>query len=142
MKASPLELDVQEFDVKHLEDSLVEQFLSAGHWDQLIGLTILLNDRVGAIMGISPVWDGVYDVVFIPGRVFPKNKKTVYRYVKLWLEGLHEHVDWHRLQVTTDMRKPEHQRFIEFLGFEREGVLRAYSSDGHDVVVSSIVREV
>lgn len=139
-----MKVDITDFEVSQLAAlgvSAAESDHSTGHWSQLIGVTLLLNDEPAFIMGVCPVHTGVYDVVMVPGPLFYSNVKTCIRHIKLWLEGIRIHLNWHRLQVTAEMSEPKYARFLQKLGFKEEGILRRYSPGGQDVVMLAMAKE-
>lgn len=139
-----MKVDITDFDLTHLDDMEINkapQGTCSGNWDDLIGVTILLNNEPAAIMGICPIHQGVYDVVMVPGELFFKYPKTCISHVKIWLEALREQMQFHRLQATAAMSDPKYARFLQHLGFKEEGILRKYSLDGQDVVMLAITKE-
>jgi len=62
------------------------------------------------------------------------NKSVIIRFVKEVKAGL-DRLEYKRIQANTEESFIEARRFLEFLGFKEEGIMRAYSPDGQDSVM-------
>lgn len=116
-------------------------FVFLGNWEQLLGVTLLLDEEPAVILGICPVWQGVYDVVMLPGELFYSHPATCWRHIRHWLSGIQEHLDWHRLQATINMNFPRHATFAKRFGFREEGILQQYGPKRETMGMYSIVKE-
>jgi len=74
---------------------------------------------------------------------FGPNGKGYVNAFKVIRELLHHHIipryNYSRVQATADLSVPETVRFLEHLGFEREGVLRAYGPQGQDMAMYAVI---
>lgn len=62
----------------------------------------------------------------------------VVRYIKDVLDR----VDYTRVQSNTEVSFKEGQRFLEMLGFEKEGIARKYTPTGEDSVLYAKIKEI
>lgn len=101
----------------------------------LIGIsnscTLLYNGVVLAIMGYYELWPGVIEVWVLPSKHIPKYARPYLRIVKRYINGISEHCNAHRLQ-TSAISDALHDRWMSYLGFESEGVMRKYTATGTD----------
>lgn len=63
------------------------------------------------------------------GETAARHWKTIHRAVMIALESAR----WHRVEMTIDVRNPDAKRWAHRLGFDFEGVMRKWTSDGRDV---------
>jgi hypothetical protein len=99
------------------------------------GITIVVFDDnipLGILTAVK-LWDGVYNVQLVPDKSAIDSKKiSLLRGLKLCLRDLEKYVKLYgmkRLQTTT----PDlvfYKKYMRFLGFEPEGVLRQFGPDG------------
>ena len=75
--------------------------------------------------------------------VFSPIGKQYVRTFEVIRDLLHHHIipryRYKRVQATADLGVPETVRFLEHLGFEREGILRAYGATGQDMAMYAVV---
>jgi len=138
-----LVLETVPFEEAHFKQGgiTVPLDMDAGNWGDAHAVTVLLNGTPAVIMGVYQLWEGVFEASIAPGNLFLEHKKSCIREIKTWLENALKVFKWHRIQVTTDMRNPSHQRFVRLFGFQEEAVLKAYTKSGSDVVISAITKE-
>ena len=73
----------------------------------------------------------------IPSDNIPKYKLKIIRTLKNHIDKITAEDDLHRLQATVRDDFDIAKRFIEFLGFEREGTLKNYGPDKTDHIMYS-----
>ena len=79
--------------------------------------------------GIIPIWSGVAECWLVGGwRLSPHKVSAVRALTQTLAKLVHEH-KLHRLQAVVRADWNEAVRFIEFLRFEQEGLLRRYGPD-------------
>lgn len=66
---------------------------------------------------------------------FKKHKLFIYRFVKAGLDASFHENKLVRVQATIDPQYPENVKWIEKLGFEYEGRLRRFGSEGQDMLM-------
>ena len=116
----------------------------------LEGMKININEgpsftleREGKIIwcgGIRIFWDGVGEawcLVSEEGSHFPK---LILSSTKKMLDFMQKDLKLHRVQATSRTDIPSFWKFLEHLGFEREGVLRKFGADGADSYLYARVR--
>lgn len=95
------------------------------------GGTLFHDGRIIAFIGFFEMWPGVYEVWAWPS-IYVKQYATVYlKTVKQFVKDIEKTFNPHRLQ-TTALADETHQKWMTFLGFEREGYLKNYSIDKRD----------
>ena len=88
-------------------------------------LTMIRDSQIVCVFGYVYLRKGICEVIVIHSVHIKKNLFGFSKMIKKQLEGLLEVGDFNRIQMTTrDL--PYFNRFAEFLGFKREGVLRNY----------------
>lgn len=94
--------------------------------------SIFFENVILAIILFMPIYDGVAEVITISDRRIEEHKKE---YVKALKKGIQIHMDarglW-RLQATIRADVDFAERWIEVLGFEKEGLLRKFGPSGED----------
>lgn len=101
--------------------------------------TIVINDEVITCSGLYPMWPGVYEGWQVPTIRVQNNS---YQYAKAYKETLDDAFmgdEVHRVQsycIHDDL----HDKWMRFLGFEKEGVMRKYSWDKRDYALYARVK--
>lgn len=109
----------------------LEQFHSA--------MTLVYKGVVLGIVGYIPIAPGICEVWLIPSRYVNKYSLAFARLLRYYRDEVMPKFLWHRLQLVAPDDEL-HRRWAEFLGFEREGILRQWGYDKTDHVMWSIVR--
>lgn len=89
-------------------------------------LTALYGDEILCCGGIDPVWEGVGEAWTVNGPLTKVYPLTFHKTIARWLKLLSRKYGLVRIQSIVDVADPMHVKWIEALGFEREGVLRKY----------------
>ena len=90
--------------------------------------------------GVYKVWDGVGEAWLLPSsRLLAKPRKAV-KAVRSFLDNVSEREGFRRVQATTHADFARGRRFLEWLGFENEGVLRGYGPDGSDHIIYARIK--
>ena len=89
-------------------------------------LTICYDGKILGAMGFLEMWPGVCEVWVIPSKYIEQYGVVFARVIKKNLNNLIEVHNLHRIQVTA-IDDPRHNRWLEWLGFTCEGVMRNYS---------------
>lgn len=104
------------------------------------GITLLVGEDIAAILGVSPLWGRVYEATMLPTEHFYKSVKTCLKYAQYLTDLAFDTLPVDRIQATALASEPKHQRFLEAVGFEREGLARKYAPDGADLIIYAKVR--
>lgn len=98
--------------------------------------TALWNGEIVGVGGVTILWEGVGDFWII----LSKNAERDGVHGIIALSAISQRVDkiikkykLHRAQAAIRTNFPRAIKMIEYLGFEREGLLRGYCPDGGDV---------
>lgn len=125
---------------QHYNRSILDPETRATLYRHVNGATILIDGEIAGIMGIAPLWHGVGEVTMIPSELFYKNIKSCVKLIRESLSVGLEAYGLHRIQATTLESCPKHGRFLAFLGFELEGVLKGYGTQGENHLMFSYVK--
>lgn len=103
--------------------------------------TIFLNDKILSILTVHKLWDGVGEAFQIPS-IYAKEYSTIFaRAAKKILNNYIKTLVLHRVQTTTQ-NDSEHIRWMKFLGFTLEGMLKKYTMNKEDYLQwGKIVKE-
>lgn len=95
-------------------------------------LTFLYDGRVLMIAGFCQLWPGVYDVWMLPS-VYAKEAPVAFaRLLKRYVDRIQEDFAAHRIQ-TVSFCDEFHEKWMNFLGFQKEGILRSFTVDKQDM---------
>lgn len=96
---------------------------------------ITIVDRgLVACGGVQPLWPGVGNA-----WMYVAPEARVKSLVEMVISYLSQ-ADFHRIQCIVQKDFSKGRRFVRWLGFHREAVLRKYTSDKKDVVLYAMVR--
>lgn len=114
-----------------LQESILEQGHAADVLEVGPAEAIVKDGRVLAVHGA---------IEFAPYRCFlwqihtygaPRDFVAVFRHSKAFVERLTHR----RIEASARCDSPEANRFLQLLGFQREGIMRAFEHDGTDAVL-------
>lgn len=92
--------------------------------------TILHDGRILAVMGYYELWPGVCELFVLPSKYLPEYPIQFARCVRRTLNsGIFK--EYHRVQIHA-LDDDLHNRWLSFLKFSLEGVLKKYDSKGND----------
>ena len=97
-----------------------------------------LTDRPLAIAGIRPVLPGVGEAWIIVDQS-GIGKPVIMRSVRRLLPRTVRALGLHRLQAICHVERTISQRWLGWLGFENEGVMRCYGPDRSDYIRFSLI---
>lgn len=97
--------------------------------------TLMDNGHLVVSGGIFPVWDGMGEAWLIPSDEIPKYKIRMIRILRDHISSITEEDGLRRLQATVRDDFEVAKRFIEFMGFKREGLMKNYGPDGTDHIM-------
>ena len=92
--------------------------------------TLCADNLVIGCGGIVPLWEGVGEIWMVSSIHIERYKIEAIKQILTFLKSVG--ASFHRLQATVDTEDKRAVRFIEWLGFEREGTLRKYGFSGSD----------
>lgn len=91
-----------------------------------VALTFMYGGRVITCAGFVEMWPGVAELWQIPTVHVEKCKLTFAKTLKKYTEGAAKDFGYHRLQTSCPV-DPLHDRWMEFLGFTKEGTMKQYT---------------
>jgi RimJ/RimL family protein N-acetyltransferase len=114
-------------------------------WDQWVqgwkdggpAYTLIMDDQVVGCAGVVLLEWGRGEAWTLLSSLFYRYKLTAIRFIKKYLQRIAEDEELKRVQAQVRCDFEAGKRFIEFLGFEREGVLRRFGPNSEDIVMYS-----
>jgi len=103
--------------------------------------TMLHGEEVIACIGVTFITSGVAEIWAITGKLVDKYPKDFHKRCQEIISEAFEKAELHRLQCTAEVDYDRTIKWLERLGFEREGTLRSYTPDKKDMYIYSIVKE-
>jgi hypothetical protein len=104
-----------------------------------LAFTVFAGDKIISICGVILFWDGVGEAFTIMCEDIKKYGLSLYKAYKVNINTIFKALKLRRLQATVAVELDEGVRFIERLGFKREGIMRKWTPDGKDVYMYSLV---
>lgn len=128
--------DISHFDAMALQDNgwlkREERATYAGFQESGVSYTLFLDDRPVYCGGLVECWPGVCEIWMLPGVDVIRKPITVVKAARWMLADAIDKMRPHRIQATVKASDDRAVRFIEALGFEREGLMRSFSADKTD----------
>ena len=123
-------MDAREYERDHLIPNLSGAFFDLAE-SRPHCYTMIADGRIISCIGAFPLWDGVWECWQIPSIYVHKYTKDYAR--TLWgiFDKAAERDNFRRLQ-TSAPNDELHNRWMEFIGFECEGLMKGYSRTGVD----------
>tara|TARA_R100000808_G_scaffold12567_1_gene31270 strand:- start:1954 stop:2400 length:447 start_codon:yes stop_codon:yes gene_type:complete len=103
--------------------------------------TLMDNGHLIVSGGIHPIWKGMGEAWLIPSDEIKNHKIRMIKILRDHIDRITIEDDLRRLQATVRADYEPALRFIEFLGFKKEGLLKAYSPAGVDHYMYARVKE-
>lgn len=136
------EFDIQDFDWLDIKPgsfsdrSIIELYAENGTavtlWDE--DLVIMCGGVVRSVhKGIGEFW-------MIPSVHIGMYKKSVFKTALNFIDDMIKKFGFYRLQVTIKESDPAAIRYIEHLGFEREGLMRKFGPDRQNYLLYARVK--
>lgn len=110
-------------DAKDRMQMMAEASLAAG--------TFMLDGRIIFAAGVHQPWPGVLEGWIIPTVYVPDYPVWFVKKIKGYFEAIAETFKCHRFQTTT-FQDEQHEKWMELLGFKKEGVMKEYSHNKKD----------
>ena len=108
--------------------------------EEELAFTILVDGEVIAICGFSLTIPGVAEVWMMTGVNVEKHWRSGCRAAQQVIAMGVECLELHRLQSIVHEKHIKAARFVEWLGFEREGLMKAFSADKKNYYLYAMVR--
>lgn len=104
------------------------------------GMTCIADGRVLACFGHYQYAPGFLEMWLIPSIFVPEYAMLVSRRSREYILSIFSQVGVRRLQ-TSSPDDPFHNRWMQFLGFEREGVMRKLGQSGRDYAMWAMIND-
>jgi hypothetical protein len=135
-------------DVREMDAALFGSFKTKEGFDRIKSFgdtsiqaaTFHYDGRILFIAGFFQLWPGVYEVWLLPSKHIGTAPRSFARLIRRYIDRIWEDFKAHRIQ-TTSFHDAFHARWMEFLGFESEGVLRKFTQDQRDMVQYSRIKK-
>ena len=143
-------MQIIQFEIEHFDMMEVGRFVNKENRDiyaayPKVGPAItLINDLMEPVAsaGMLCIWQGVGEFWMIPSTLVPKYKLSVWKEAKLFLADCVERFRLHRIQATVREKDETALRWIERLGFEKEGLMRCFGSNKENHFIYARVQDV
>lgn len=99
---------------------------------QAVAVSLYEEGVFYAIFGAVPMWPGVMETFLITSESFIDRKFRCIKLIKQNDQFLWNELKCHRAQTTVPVTNTIFQRWLEFLGYEQEGLLKRYGPDKID----------
>jgi len=132
--------DIVPFKKEHLSKiNLVFEMTQAGKdclsgYNDVIGYTGMEGDTVLATGGVHRMWQGVGEAWLLVGKEGYDKPRTVAKYTDYIFQHILEEHEMFRIQASVSAIDPVANRYAQWLGFEKEGIMRKYGLDGSDYI--------
>lgn len=93
--------------------------------------TFLLDGKIMFAAGVMQLWPGVLEGWIIPTVYVPEAPIWFVKKIKGYFEAFAETFRCHRFQTYT-FADEQHEKWMELLGFHKEGTLKEYSHNKKD----------
>lgn len=97
-------------------------------------MTMVHDGRIITCAGFWTLWPGVCDVWQVPSIYVPAVSRAYGREMRRYILRLRETFGFHRIQ-TVSPNDELHRRWLTWLGFEAEGLMKKYTLDKHDYLM-------
>lgn len=98
-------------------------------------VSLVLDGRVEGVLGLTLFWEGNADCWTMLSKKACQHPITLHRLAMRIMGAYTENLKLRRLSAGTPIDQPEGSRWLETLGFKREGVMVKYGPDGKDWVL-------
>lgn len=142
-------LKVESFNPSHIDklnavegDKEVIEFADFYRAEGIIEAIAIIdeNDDVVVVCGGAELWRGVCEVWLLKSDLFYKYSRQCAKIIKKHLDEGFNRCDYHRVQASCSKDSKEQSRWLEWLGFENEGVLRKYGLNGEDYIMHARIK--
>lgn len=110
-----------------LDDS--DERIQSMYENMEIAKTFFCDGRVIACAGFATLWPGVADGWILPSVYLRDHPMSFAKIIRQWIDNLFKEFALHRFQ-TTSYDDDFHARWMGWIGFEDEGLLKKYRHDG------------
>ena len=120
-------------DLRPHEETLLKQTDYAQYLEQSVAVTGIVDGRIVCCGGLNIMPGGNADIWLIPSIHVKRHAKLFVKVLRDWLAEKREDFQLSRMQ-TICLNDELHNRWMKFLGFEKEGVLKKFCNDTDYVI--------
>lgn len=102
--------------------------------------TLIENGHIICCAGIVNMWPGVGEAWFIASDKIHSNARPFIRFAKNSMQKVADENDLWRVQAVCKADWPAAIKFVKFMGFETEGLMRKYGPEAMDYLRVAWVR--
>lgn len=113
-------------------------------WYELLtpmNYSLFYGEDLIMVMNILSTSEGVAEICFLTDDNLRKLSIPAKRVFMSLMRQAIDTIPFHRVQAKVDATFKAGQRFVEYLGLEKEGILRQYGRDRVDHIMYSIIKE-
>ena len=132
-----MDLRAEEEHIVQTMDNAYGRLVHMGEDAEKAG-TFLHNGRILCCAGFSIMWPGVADGWIIPSIYVSDAPISFCKTIRAYCKEIMETMNVHRLQ-TTSYDDAFHKRWMEWLGFERECIMKKYTQEGTNMCLYAMV---
>jgi len=107
---------------------------SLASYGDVIGYTGFKDDTVLATGGVHRMWEGVGEAWILVGKEGLELPKVVAKYTNYIFQHIQEEHDLFRIQASVSVADERANRYAQWLGFQKEGIMQKYGPDGSDYI--------
>jgi L-amino acid N-acyltransferase YncA len=96
-------------------------------------IVVLQDEKPVLFIGFAQLHKGVSEFWLLTGYEIKLDSLFMLRFMKSYLEKCIADYGWHRVQASVSAEHQEHQRFVEFFGFKKEGLMLKYGPGGENM---------
>ncbi len=138
--------DLENFKVRSEQSECMPNISTFIDYTQSSGdsysLSASLDGDILLLVGVLPLWEGVGEIWTIfpqnAKELFRRNPRNILKVTKKYLNLL----PFRRLQTVVRSDFKVGVKFVEHLGFQREGLLKQYGSDKKDYYRYALLKEI
>jgi hypothetical protein len=131
-------INVRREQTDTFESKPLDFCIRAHAWANLLSpmnYTILHGEDKLLMVTVMPVSVGIAEISFLTDQAFVDSPLAIrLRMLKIFKEGLEE-LPFRRLQAKVRCDFQIGVNFVQYLGFEQEGVLKEFGPQGHDYII-------
>ncbi|MFK0377844.1 GNAT family acetyltransferase [Pandoraea sp. NPDC090278] len=101
-----------------------------------VGWTVLKDGKPVACGGVAEQWPGRAEA----WTLLSDDALRTFRHVHRVAQGVIAEAPWNRIEMKVDARHDAGVRWAKRLGFECEGLMRKYTTDGRDIFLFARVK--
>ena len=124
-------MEIVDFKEEHAKCLCDTQGIYTNYARRGVAYTLMTTQPVfcaGAVL----LWPGVAEAWFVKGGEVTNHPVSVFRHTMLMIAEAIGKLHLHRLQATVLSTDEKAIRFVEGLGFQREGLIRKFSTNQED----------